>query len=152
MSSEVLPQKISASGKIYPQDIESLGDSIALACASRRVPMKTLNPILAVAEAEKYILSSSGIQKRKFGQWQDDQICAVFSNSHVFVVFRYNTVQYAIWYALQMSSLVPYGTVPIRYGTRHCGILFRKCRSDAYGTVPYRTELRNVTSYQRTLR
>ena len=51
---------------------------------------------------------------------------------------------------------VQYGTV--RYlvrasnelrGTRHSGILHTKCRGDAY---MYRTELRNVTSYQRTVR
>ena len=101
MSSGVLPQKISPSGKIYPNKA-SLGDSIALAAASERVPL-----ILSVAKVAKYIASCSGIQKRKFGQWQDNQICAVFSNSHVFVVFWYSTVQYAIWYALQMRSLVP---------------------------------------------
>jgi len=31
------------------------------------------------------------------------------------VSVQYGTAQYAIWYALQMSSLVRYGTVP--YGT-----------------------------------
>ena len=134
MSSGVLPQEISASRKIYPNRA-SLGDSIALAAASQRVPL-----ILAVAEVAKYIPLCSGIQKWKFGQWQDDQICAVFSNSHVFVVFRYSTVQYAIWYALQMSSLV-------RVTAAFCSQNAVVTR-----TVRYHTELRNVISYQRTVR
>ena len=124
MSSGVLPQKISPFRKIYPNRA-SLGDSIALEAASQRVPL-----ILAVTEVAKYIRSCSGIQKRKFGQWQDDKKCAVFSNFHVFVMFRYSTVHYAIWYALEMSSLV---RVTVAF-----------CSQNAAVT---RTELRNVTIY-----
>ncbi len=55
MSSGVLPQEISAFGKIYPNKA-SLGDSIALAAASQRVPL-----ILAVAKVAEYIPECFGI-------------------------------------------------------------------------------------------
>ncbi len=101
MSFGVLPQKISAYGKIYPNRA-FLGDSIALAAASERVPL-----ILAVAKVVEHIPVCYGSQRRKFGQRQDDQIYAVLSNSNVFEEFQYSTLGTRVTHYASPRHFVP---------------------------------------------
>ena len=84
MSSGVLPEEISTSRKIYPNRA-SLGDSIALATASQRVPL-----ILAVAEVAEY--SPAYMEFKDTNLDSGKVIKYTPSNSNVFEDFRYNTL------------------------------------------------------------
>ena len=104
MSSRVLPQEISSSGKIYPNRV-SLGDSIALVAASQRVPL--ILAVVEVAEVAEYIPACSGIKRRKFGEWQDYQISAVLLNSNVLEEFRYSTLGTCVTRYASLRHFVP---------------------------------------------